>query len=115
VLIDNERILFGKPWFDQDLSQFANRRCDANVIADTIAEGTDELMRQRMIAIAQRFVMQIQLTSATSFEQLEVICEAPKGISVDLIAMLNERRRHLQHLMQWHLQKGDLFKVSSSQ
>ena len=115
VLIDNERILFGEPWFDQDLTRFATRRCDANVIADTIAEGTDELMRQRMIAIAQRFVMQIQLIPEASFEQLEAICEAPQGITAELIAMLNERRRHLQYLMQWHLQKGDLFKASSNQ
>lgn len=115
VLIDNERILFGEPWFNQDLAKFETRRCDANVIADTIAEGTDEMMRQRMLAVAQRFVMQNQLTLPKNSDQIEVICEAPTGITGGLIAMLNKRRQHLQFLMQWHLQKGDLFKTSSRQ
>ena len=113
-LIDNERILFGEQWFDRDLDGLVIRRCDANVIADTIAEGSDEIMRRRMLILAQGYVMQISLKAPAIHPGLESICNAPADTTKRLIEMLNQRRLHLQSLMQWHMQKGDLFQVSSN-
>lgn len=112
-LIDNERILFGENWFGQDLTQQSSRRCDANIIADTIAEGTDELMRRRMLTVAQKYVMQIELKLPRISLGLEALCGAPEGSTLGLVNMLNKRRLMLQTLMQWHMRKGDLFQAST--
>jgi hypothetical protein len=115
LLIDNERILFGEPWFDLDLSTLRARRCDSNILADTIAEGADQVTRKRMIHLAQQFMLGTELEVPTAYENLEQICSAPKGITRRLIKMLNSRRALLPSLMQWHLRKGDLFFESSKQ
>jgi hypothetical protein len=113
VLIDSERILFGERWFDFDLSSLRTRRCDANILADAIADGTDELMRRRMIEIAQR-IMRVTLLSVPEIsESMEQLCKAPRYTTARLIEMLNSRRNILPSLMQWHLEKGDLFHASS--
>jgi hypothetical protein len=114
ALIDNERILFGESWFRRDIAEFISRRCDANVLADTIAEGSDALMRQRMISLAQRYVMSTLLTVPDVAENLEQLCRAPTGITVRLIEILNQRRTLLPSLMQWHMRKGDLFYASTN-
>ena len=114
TIIDNERILFGEPWFTLDLNQLRTRRCDANVLADTIAEGTDEVMRQRMIHIAQRLVMETTLTVPTVATSIEHMCGAQSGTTARLVEMLNLRRSLLPTLMQWHMEKGDLFQASTN-
>jgi hypothetical protein len=113
ILIDNERILFGELWFDSDLHRLVRRRCDSNVLADSIAEGTDEVMRQRMISYAQRYVMETRFDVPAACERIEELCGAPKSTTKGLIQMLNQRRQILPTLMQWHMQKGDLFQTSS--
>ena len=112
--IDNERILFGEQWFENDLDEFISRRCDANIIADSIAECSDEVMRRRMIEVAQRFVMHLNLRAPENSISLERLCDAPTGTTDRLIAMLNKRRSNLQSLMLWHLRKGELFRMSSN-
>jgi hypothetical protein len=114
VLIDNERILFGDCWFDQDLSAFETRKCDSNILADTIGEGTDEVMQHRMLQIAQHFVMQTLLEVPSRWEAIEGLCGAPAGTSVKLVEMLNRRRLLLPTQMQWHLKKGDLFQARTN-
>jgi hypothetical protein len=113
ILIDNERILFGESWFEYDLHNLVRRRCDSNVLADSIAEGTDEVMRQRMISCAQRYVMATTFSAPMACERIEGLCGAPKNATRELIQMLNQRRQVLPGLMQWHMQKGDLFQTSS--
>lgn len=114
LLIDNEGILFGEDWFHSDLTNFPSRRCDSNIIADSIAEGTDDVARMRMVTMAQRYVMQVQLQQPPIHARLEQLCRAPAGITMQLVHTLNTRRQHLPQLMQWHVSKGDLFKVSSN-
>jgi hypothetical protein len=114
VLIDNERMLFGESWFQRDIKEFSARKCDANVLADTIAEGSDTVMRQRMIHLAQRYVMNTILTAPDVGKSLEHQCGAPRGTTDRLIDILNQRRTLLPSLMQWHLRKGDLFYASSN-
>lgn len=57
IAVDNERILFGEPWFNMDLSGFEHRSCEANVLAATIAEGPEQLIRQRMARVAQQLIL----------------------------------------------------------
>jgi hypothetical protein len=114
TLIDNERILFGEPWFNLDLSELRNRRCEPNVLADTIAEGTDELVRRRMMDVAQRMITETVLTAPEIAQRMEQMCSAPAGITDYLIEMLNSRRLILKVLLQWHMQKGDLFRASTN-
>ncbi len=114
ALIDNERILFGERWFDLDLITLQTRRCDANILADTIAEGTDEMMRQRMVHYAQHFVMATLLSVPEMSESLEQLCGARAGTTDRLVEMLNCRRHILPSLMQWHMQKGDLFQARTN-
>jgi len=114
TLIDNERILFGEPWFNLDLNELRTRRCDANVLADTIAEGTDEVMRRRMMDIAQRMIIATPLTPPVIAERMEPMCNAPPGITDRLIEMPDSRRLILNTLLQWHLEKGDLFRASTN-
>ena len=114
TLIDNERILFGEPWFMRDLSELQTRRCDANVLADTIAEGSDMIMRRRMLDVAQRLLMETLLHVPEIAENMEQMCGARAGTTQRLVEMLNERRSHLPSLLQWHLEKGDLFHASTN-
>jgi|GEM_PF-4704411 len=114
VPIDNERILFSENWFASDINEWRDRRCDANVIADAIAEGTDEVMRQRMISIAQRFIRETILEVPVASDRIERLCGAPEGSISRLIELLNYRRTILPYLMQWHMEKGDLFRASSN-
>jgi len=113
LVIDNERILFGEHWFNRDLKPLQRRRCDANVLADTISETTDQDIRQRMMRIAQHFVMTTLLTVPEIADNLERLCGAPPGTTARLIEMLNDRRTFLPTLMQWHAQKGDMFRAST--
>lgn len=114
ALIDNERILFGEPWFGLDLRTLRNKRCDANVLADTISEATDDEMKSRMTDIARRMVMATQLSAPEIADRLEKVCGAPSGTTERLIDMLNSRRTILPALMQWHRQKGDLFEARTN-
>jgi hypothetical protein len=114
VLIDNERILFGECWFKKDLTLFETRRCDSNILADTIGEGTDEVMQRRMLQIAQQTVMQTLLEVPSRLEAIESLCGAPAGTTKKLVDMLNRRRLLLPTLMQWHLRKGDLFQARTT-
>lgn len=114
TLIDNERILFGEPWFKLDLNELRMRRCDANVLADTISEGTDEIMRRRMLDVAQRLVMETSLHVPEVAQSMEQMCGASAGTTERLVEMLNRRRSLLPSLLQWHLQKGDLFQASTN-
>jgi|ERR1700733_2371628 hypothetical protein len=114
VLIDNERIVFGEQWFGHDLQPFRSRPCDSNILADTIASGTDELARQRLLMIAQNFVMQTILVVPDVALRLEQLCKAPANTSVKLLEMLNGRRTLLRSLMHYHLRKGDLFQARSN-
>jgi len=111
ALIDHERILFGEPWFGRDLSELRARHCDANILADTIAEGTDEVAQQRMMAIAQHFVIETLLVVPDVAARLEQLCLAPADTTQRLIVMLNERRTLLRMLMHYHFRKGDLFQA----
>jgi hypothetical protein len=113
TLIDNERIVFGEPWFKLNLTDLRCRNCDANVLADTIAEGTDEVMRRRMMDTAQRLVMDTILAVPDIAQHLEQRCGAPPGTTERLIEMLNHRRTLLPSLLQRHLHKGDLFRAST--
>lgn len=113
TLIDNERILFGEPWFKLNLAELCTRNCDANVLADTIAEGADEVMRRRMMDIAQRLMMDNMLAIPEIAQNLEQRCGAQPGTTERLIEMLNRRRTVLPSLLQWHLHKGDLFRAST--
>lgn len=113
LLIDHERILFGESWFNRDLDGLHARYCDANVLADTIAEGTDEVMRRRMLAIAQHFVMETILEIPEVAVGLEQLCQVRSGATARLLAMLNRRRTLLRMLMDYHLRKGELFRASS--
>ena len=112
IPIDNEQILFGEPWFGLDLSSLEDRRCDPNILANTIAEGSDQLIRQRMLQVASRYLMMTLLTEPRGAQVLERRCSAPAGVTGRLINMLNVRRTKLPMLMQWHLRKGDLFQAS---
>ena len=112
IPIDNERIVFGEPFFSTGLASLKERRCDPNILANTITEGTDQLMRQRMLHIARHYVMTTLLVPPPAFEMLEQRCLAPTGITNRLIEALNERRAKLPALMQWHFQRGDLFQAS---
>lgn len=113
LLIDHERILFGEPWFGRDLDALHARHCDANVLADTIAEGTDAVMRQRMLSIARHYVMVTLLEIPEVAAALEQLCKVPAGTTERLLGMLNRRRTLLQTLMNYHLRKGELFRASS--
>lgn len=112
LMIDSERILFNEPWFDCDLTNFEGRPCDPNILADTIAEGSDQVARQRMLSIARQYVMTTLLSEPPGADILERRCGAPLGITGHLISMLNARRTRLPVLMQRHLRKGDLFQTS---
>lgn len=114
VPIDNERIVFGERWFAGDISGWRERRCDANILADAIAEGTDEVMRQRMISYAQYFIRETVFEVPDLSDRIERLCGAPEGSVSMLIDFLNSRRMILPYLMQWHMQKGDLFRASST-
>lgn len=114
VVIDHERLLFGGRWFDADLASFKQQRCDSNVLADTISMGTDELMRRRMMQVAQHLVRETLLTVPAEVQAIEEICGAPREASKHVIELLNARRAHLPTLMQWHVQKGDLFQASTA-
>jgi len=114
MLIDNERILFGEPWFGRELDEFRARHNDANILASTIGEATDEVMRQRMMSIAQYFVSGSLLEVPDVADQLEQLCLAPEGITPRLITMLNGRRTLLRSLMHYHLRKGDLFQARTN-
>ena len=114
ILIDNERILFGQQWFGADLEKFRAKSCDANILADTIGETTDEVMRQRMISIAQYFVSGTLLIVPEISDRLERLCSAPADTTERLIAMLNARRTLLRTLMHYHLTKGDLFQARTN-
>ncbi len=111
MAIDHERILRGEPWFTAELD--AVSPCDANGLASTIAEGTDQVMRQRMIQIASRYVLSHLLYTPELAGPLEAICGAPHGSTDKLVTMLNARRVALPRLMQWHTQKGELFRAST--
>lgn len=113
TLIDNERIVFGEPWFNLNLADLCGRNCDANVLADTISEGADVVMRRRMMDVAQRLVMDTMFATPDIAQNLEQKCCAPPGTTERLIEMLNRRRTLLPSLLQWHLQKGDLFRAST--
>jgi hypothetical protein len=112
IAIDNERILFGEPWFNMELSSFIGRSCQANVLAATIAEGPEQGMRQRMARIAQELILGTSFTVPEGADAFERRCSAPLGSTKRLIDMLNSRRIKLSSLMQWHLRKGDLFQES---
>jgi hypothetical protein len=114
VIIDNERILFGEQWFEQDLQPFRSRPCDSNILANTIASGTDELARQRIMTIAQHFVMQSVLVVPDLSYALEQLCKASTNTSVKLLEMLNGRRTLLRSLMHYHLRRGDLFQARTN-
>jgi hypothetical protein len=114
LLIDNERILFGEPWFQRDLTQLQTRHCDANALATTIAETTDEVMAQRMMSIAQHFVSQTVLVVPEIAARLEEISKAPEGTTARLIDLLNDRRTRLRGLMHYHLRRGDLFQARTN-
>lgn len=114
VLIDNERILFAEQWFGSDLKSFELRQCDSNILADTIAETTDEVMRHRMMAVAQHLTIATILSAPEVCVGIEQLCGAPEGTTYRLIEMLNARRTRLRGLMQWHLQKGDLFQARTN-
>lgn len=111
--IDHERILFGDPWFGSTLQQLQTRSCDPNILANTIAEGADPQARQRMLQVAHDWMLKTVLEEPPKARTLERRCHAPEGITTQLVDMLNIRRSKLPPLMQWHLQKGDLFRVSS--
>jgi hypothetical protein len=113
VLIDHERIIFGEPWFNLDLELMRTKRCDANALADTIAEGGDQVMKQRMISLAQRYVRQNILYVPEISSGIERLCRAPNGTTDKLFQLLNDRRTLLPSLMAWHTQKGDLFRAST--
>ncbi len=114
VLIDNERILFGEPWFERDMSPLRTRPCDGNALAETIAEGTDEIMTQRMMSIAQYFVTQTLLVVPEVATRLEQVCLARAGVTERLIDFLNDRRTVLRSLMHHHQRKGDLFQARTN-
>lgn len=112
LIIDNEHFLFGLDWLtnSEDLRM---RRCDANSLADSIAEGTDEVMRQRMVKLAQNFVLQMSFTVPPNAIGLETLCHVPQGTIARAMEILNARRVVLPTLMQWHMQKGQLFRMGS--
>jgi hypothetical protein len=114
LLIDNERILFGEPWFKSDLTPMQTRHCDANALASTIAESTDEVTTQRMMSIAQHFVSQTLLVVPEIATHLEQVTMAPIGITTHLIDLLNNRRNRLRGLMHHHLRRGDLFQARTN-
>jgi hypothetical protein len=114
MLIDNERIMFGIPWFDIDLKSLEGRRCDPNILADTIAETTDDLMRKRMMDVAHHLMRVTHLTPPEACERIEALCGAPAGTTQRVVEMLNRRRLLLRNLLQWHLQKGDLFQARTN-
>jgi hypothetical protein len=113
LLIDSERILFGEAWFGQDLSAYRTKRCEANALAATIAESTDEVARQRMQRHAEYYVRATPLVVPENSEALEKICHAPPGATQRLIELLNYRRTVLPSLMHWHLSRGDIFQARS--
>ena len=109
-VIDNERMLFGEQWFSAELDELTRRRCDPNKIANSISESTDDLLQRRMIAIAEKHARETRLEVPHVSSALESICRTPNATTMRLINMLNRRRMLLPHLMQWHKQKGELFK-----
>jgi hypothetical protein len=111
--IDHERIFFAEERIDGDLDDLCSRRCEPNALAGTIAEATDQVMRQRMLHVAQRYVMEHMLFAPGISHSLESLCGLPNGTTDKLVDMLNKRRVILPTLMQWHLQKGDLFRAST--
>jgi len=114
LTIDNERILFGEQWFGRDLARFRARPCDPNILADTIGEATDEVMKKRMMSVAQYFVSGTLLEVPDVAGRLEQLCSAPAGTTDRLVAMLNDRRALLQTLMHYHVRKGDLFQARTN-
>ena len=92
VLIDHERIMFGEPWFNLDIESMRTRRCDANALADAIAEGGDQVMKQRMLSLAQRYLRQTLLYVPEISSSIERICRVPSGTTDKLIRLLNDRR-----------------------
>lgn len=115
MLIDNERIMFGIPWFDADLKPLESRRCDPNILADTIAEtADDDLMRRRMMDIAHHLMRVTHLVPPETCERIESFCGAPAGTTQRVVDLLNRRRLLLRNLLQWHLQKGDLFQARTN-
>jgi hypothetical protein len=115
MLIDNERMLFGQPWFERDLQELKSRRCDPNVLADTIAEGTDEEARRRMMDVARRMMMGTMLQTPDVGPALESACHAPHGVTQSLVDLLNQRRVLLPSLLQWSFRRGDLFMGNTRQ
>ena len=114
VLIDNERMLFGEQWFGQELAPYRTRPCDANILADTIGSGTDEVARQRMMTVAQNFVIQTLLVVPDIALRLEQLCRAPVDTTMKLLEMLNGRRTLLRTLIHYHLRKGELFQARTN-
>jgi hypothetical protein len=109
MLIDNERILFGEPWFGTDLAPLRDRECGANILASWISEGTDEFMKAKMLQAANHLVLTTELRPTAQMFAIEAACRAPPGTTEALFAMLNGRRQRLPRLLQWHMRKGDLF------
>lgn len=113
VLIDHEHFLFDENWLVSNVDHLRTRRCDANALADSIAEGTDEVVRQRMIKLAQNYVLQKYFTAPINAQGLETLCHVQHGTIAQMVDILNARRLILPSLMQWHLEKGQLFRVGS--
>jgi len=113
ILIDHERIVFALPWFETNVHELRAKRCDANALATTIAGGTDQVMRQRLIYTAHRFTQERMFEVPHDAEGLEKICGAPIGSASRIVSFFNARRVMLPTLMEWHMTKGDLFRASS--
>ena len=112
MAIDHERLLFGEPWFQIPLQSLQSRRCDPNILANTIAEGADPSIGQQMLRVARDWMLKTVLSTPLAADVLERRRHAPEGITSELVDMLNVRRGKLPFLMQWHLRKGDLFRAT---
>jgi len=113
VLIDQERMVFERNWLASGLDGLQDQRCDSNILATTVSEGPDELLRRRMMNCAQSLMSETLFAPAEhdlAFAQVIGV----EGRVLEFFDYLNERKRGLPFLMQWHLEKGDLFRTSTA-
>lgn len=114
-VIDHEKMIFDDSWFvNASPLEYKGRNSSANALARTIANCTDELLRQKMKRTANEFLREIVLHPPSISEGLERVCHAPAGVTERLISMLNERRTHLPRLIQMYFQENSLFQASAS-
>jgi len=108
ALIDHEQI-FGSPSWDVESLKNKADEVVGNGLATLIFESTDELLKARTKKIANDFKDINKLTVYDIPEELENLCNLPKGTTKFLVQFVNERINILPRLLHRHDIASQLF------